>query len=81
MIIDHGLLVYNDLIHREMLKRFLHDKTQNANACFNGMICERIPQIPCVGQDNLELGFYDATMESRLVWTFLKKWTLILEYI
>ena len=37
---------------------------QNTNECLNVMIWERIPKIPYVGLDKLELGVYDAITPS-----------------
>ena len=38
----------------------LHDKTQNTNKSFNGIIWEGIPKLHSVGVQKLELGVYDA---------------------
>ena len=51
---------FAELSDESLLKKCLHDKTQNQNESFNLMIWDRIPKTNYVALTQLELGVFDA---------------------
>lgn len=54
---------YLELCSRELLKKCLHGKTQNANESFNSVIWQRVPKEVFVCLQTLKLGAYDAVVQ------------------
>ena len=54
------LPIYQSLCKSEMLEKWLHGKTQNANQLFNKMIWNLVPKATHVGLHVLSVGVYDA---------------------
>ncbi|GFX90479.1 uncharacterized protein TNCV_2073571 [Trichonephila clavipes] len=54
--------VFRDLIEKELLKKGLHERTQNPNESFNKCIWERIPKTVFVGIETLKFGVMDAVI-------------------
>ncbi|GFY20202.1 uncharacterized protein TNCV_208341 [Trichonephila clavipes] len=49
-----------DLSHPDLLKKFLHGKTQNPNESFHNVIWSRVPKATFVQIETLSLGVYDT---------------------
>ncbi|GFV59456.1 uncharacterized protein TNCV_4921471 [Trichonephila clavipes] len=52
--------VFRDLTEKDLLKKYLHGRTQNPNESFNKCIWERIPKTVFVGIETLKFGVMDA---------------------
>ena len=65
-VIQHVKPIYNELSKEELLKKFLHGKTQNHNEAFNPLIWERIPKATYVSMKHLQLGTYDAVAHFNI---------------
>ncbi|GFT50234.1 uncharacterized protein TNCV_3622861 [Trichonephila clavipes] len=54
--------VFRDLTEKDLLKKYLHGRTQNPNESFNKCIWERIPKTVFVGIETLKFGVMDAVI-------------------
>lgn len=54
--------VYRDLSKKDLLKKCLHGRTQNANESFNNIVWSRLPKNNFIGKKTLVLGVYDAVI-------------------
>ncbi|GFT75277.1 uncharacterized protein TNCV_950951 [Trichonephila clavipes] len=52
--------IFRDLSHPDLLKKFLHGKTQNPNESFHNVVWSRVPKATFVQNEILSLGVYDA---------------------
>lgn len=52
--------IFEYLTNKDMLKKCMHDKTQNVNESFNNVVWSRIPQNNFVGREMLEMGVWEA---------------------
>ena len=57
---------YVRLSENNLLKKWLHGKTQNQNESLNGMVWQRIPKEVYVGSEKLQLGLYDAVAHFNI---------------
>ena len=57
---------YVRLSEDNLLKKWLHGKTQNQNESLNGMVWQRIPKEVYVGSEKLQLGLYDAVAHFNI---------------
>lgn len=54
--------IYKDLANKDLLRKCLHRRTQNANESFNNVVWSRIPKNNFVGKELLEMGVWDAVI-------------------